>query len=87
MNYKYIFTLVGFTSFLTFVSAQTTKNPKLDSLIHKRVFHYDNKGFSGAGWDSLKSEISKAQIVMIGEQHVEAEIPVFTMKVAEVFKP
>lgn len=69
------------------ILAQTVKYPKFDSLVHKRVFHYDTKGFNGEGWDSLRAEINKAQIVLIGEQHGEAEIPVFTMNVADVFKP
>jgi hypothetical protein len=87
MKYTLNCSLLGFSAFLSPAFSQTSTNPKLDSLIHKRVFHYDTKGFSGAGWDSLKAEISKAQIVLIGEQHGEAEIPIFTMKVAEIFKP
>lgn len=87
MKYSFISLLLGFSALVRPAFSQNSTNTKLDSLIHKEVFHYDTKGFRGEGWDSLKSAISKAQIVLIGEQHGEAEIPVFTMKVAEVFKP
>jgi len=58
-----------------------------DSLAHKIVFKLNNTTFSGAGWDLLTTEINKAQFVLIGEQHGEAEVPLFTGKVAEILKP
>jgi erythromycin esterase-like protein len=87
MDYKFLRAFFFFSVCVISVSAQNTSNPKLDSLIHKRLFYYETKGFKGEGWDSLKAEIKKAQVILIGEQHGEAEIPVFTMKLAEVFKP
>jgi len=58
-----------------------------DSLVHKNVFKLRNGNFEGLGWNLLKEEIEKVQFVLIGEQHGEAEIPMFTGKVADVLKP
>ncbi|WP_316803036.1 hypothetical protein [Pedobacter nototheniae] len=59
----------------------------LNSLINKKSFTYNKDVFNGVGWELLKNEIEKVQFVMIGEQHGEAEIPVFTEKIATLFKP
>ncbi|MES2060800.1 MAG: hypothetical protein V4456_02695 [Bacteroidota bacterium] len=74
-------------SILSLTSFAQSASVQLDSLIHKKVFHYNNNHFEGEGWNVLLTEINKAQIVLLGEQHGEAEIPVFTIKVAEVLKP
>jgi hypothetical protein len=58
-----------------------------DSLVHKNVFKVIDGDFTGKGWNLLVDEINKAQFVLIGEQHGEAEIPFFTGKVAEILKP
>ncbi|AWG26364.1 hypothetical protein FK004_14575 [Flavobacterium kingsejongi] len=68
-------------------TAQSVQDPDLKSMIHKSAFSYSNGEYSGKGWDLLKAEIAKSQFVMIGEQHGEAEIPVFAGKVAQVFQP
>lgn len=82
----------AFTSFLFcfsyfFSAAQSTESLKLDSIIHKKIFHLNNGHFSGEGWEILKSEVKKAQIVLIGEDHGYAEVPVFTANIADAFKP
>eukprot|EP01133_Synstelium_polycarpum_P002688 gene2688-3107_t len=59
----------------------------LDSLVKKKVFLLTNGNFNGPGWDMLRDEIKKVQFVMIGEQHGMAEIPYFTGKIADDFKP
>ena len=58
-----------------------------DSLAHKTVFTFNGKGFTGKGWEVLKQEIQKSHFVLIGEQHGEAEVPLFTDMVSEVLKP
>lgn len=58
-----------------------------DSLAKKNVFMLGSAGFTGKGWDLLTDEIKKVQFVLIGEQHGEAEIPLFTGKIADVLKP
>lgn len=82
LTFSLLFSAITLTSL-----AQSTSNIQLDSLIHKKVFYYNNNHFEGEGWNALRAEINKAQVVLIGEQHGEAEIPIFTMKVAEVLKP
>lgn len=67
--------------------AQTPANPKLDSLIHKNAFYYKDGTFKGEGWEFLKKEIQQSQIIVIGEQHGIAEIPMFCGKVAEIQQP
>lgn len=60
---------------------------KLDSMMRKQLFKFHNGVFEGPGWDFLLKEIKNTQFLSIGEQHGEAEIPMFTGKLAEVFKP
>jgi len=87
MNPKTILTFIlsGILGYSAF--AQTPTNPKLDSLIHKNAFYYKNGNFNGEGWEFLKKEILKSQIIVIGEQHGIAEIPIFCGKVAEIQQP
>jgi hypothetical protein len=66
---------------------QSTDSLKLDSMIHKNLFRLDQGQFSGNGWEQLKKEVEKAQIVLIGEDHGFAEPPVFTEQLAAIFKP
>lgn len=68
-------------------SLKQTDSSLLDSLIKTKVFKYNNKGFTGAGWDYIKEELKKSQMVMIGEQHGMAEVPLFTGLVSDEFKP
>lgn len=56
-------------------------------MIHKNLFRLDRGQFSGSGWEMLKKEVEKAQIVLIGEDHGFAEPPVFTARLADIFKP
>jgi erythromycin esterase-like protein len=69
------------------LTAGPSDSLKLDSLIKKQVFKFEKGNFEGQGWDFLQKEIANTQFLMIGEQHGEAEIPVFTTKIAEIFKP
>lgn len=69
------------------IHAQSKDSAALNNLIKKNIFRYNDTAFTGPGWDILEKEIRKVQFVMIGEQHGEAEIPMFTGKVAEIFKP
>lgn len=87
MNTKNIFFLIlsGITGYSGL--AQKSNNPQLDSLIHKNTFFYKNGAFEGKGWELLKKEIKASHIVVIGEQHGIAEIPIFCEKVAEVLHP
>lgn len=56
-----------------------------------RKYQYDlvqnGNQFSGAGWDKLRQDIEKSQVVLVGEDHGMAQIPGFTQAVAEVLKP
>ncbi|WP_146186527.1 hypothetical protein [Pedobacter sp. HMWF019] len=67
--------------------AQSKDSVSLSSLIKKNSFALRDGNFQGTGWDILQKEAEKVQFLMIGEQHGEAEIPVFTEKIADVFKP
>lgn len=64
-----------------------------DSILNRQVKknHFKmeraNGQFSGAGWDSLQRAMTKAQFVLLGEQHGLAEVPIFTGALAQVFKP
>lgn len=60
---------------------------KLNNLTNKNAFTYKNSSFQGSGWDSLMQEVKMAHFIMLGEEHGEAEIPVFTTKLALEFKP
>lgn len=83
-----LFFVTSVFSFLTFNStAQSKDSITISSLIKKKPFNYKNGNFQGEGWDMLQKEIEKVQFLMIGEQHGEAEIPVFTGKIASFFKP
>lgn len=64
-----------------------TDSLKLDSFIKKNVFKFTDGKYQGGGWDFLLKEIHQTQFVLIGEQHGEAEIPVFTAKIAQEFRP
>ncbi|TGE04229.1 hypothetical protein [Hymenobacter fodinae] len=61
----------------------------LTRLVHK--YQYDliqaNGQFSGAGWQKLQQDIQQSQLVLVGEDHGMAQIPVFTTAVAQVLKP
>lgn len=61
----------------------------LTRLTHKYQFALEQKGtqFSGAGWDKLRQDIEKSQVVLLGEDHGMAQIPQFTQAVAQVLKP
>ncbi|RSK43876.1 hypothetical protein [Hymenobacter rigui] len=61
----------------------------LTRLTHKYQFALEQKGtqFSGAGWDKLRQDIEKSQVVLVGEDHGMAQIPQFTQAVAQVLKP
>ncbi|MBC6699476.1 hypothetical protein [Hymenobacter sp. BT190] len=61
----------------------------LTRLTRKYQFALEQKGtrFSGAGWDKLREDIEKSQVVLVGEDHGMAQIPGFTQAVAEVLKP
>lgn len=75
---------------LTFSNQKSIRNPdslKLDSLIKKTSFRFNQNRFEGKGWDMLLKEMEKVQFVMIGEEHGEAEIPLFVTHIAKVFKP
>ncbi|SHF33344.1 hypothetical protein [Pedobacter caeni] len=82
LSFPFLFSFFAISS-----QAQTKDSLSLNSLIKKNTFNYNNGEFKGPGWDILKKEIQKVQFLMIGEQHGEAEIPVFTGKVAEILKP
>ncbi|MBG8553547.1 hypothetical protein [Hymenobacter guriensis] len=58
-------------------------------LLHKHQFALTQSGtqFSGAGWDKLRQDIQKSQLVLLGEDHGMAQIPAFATAVAEVLKP
>jgi hypothetical protein len=64
-----------------------TDSVLLDSLIKMKLFKYTNNKFVGAGWDYIKEELKKSQMVMIGEQHGMEEVPLFTGLVSDEFKP
>lgn len=92
------FTLLLLFIFGSFsLKAQNTPTPShslvavdtltFDSLAKKNVFKLNNAGFTGNGWDLLTAEIEKVQFVLIGEQHGEAQVPLFTGKVADILKP
>ena len=61
----------------------------LTRLTHKYQYEMGQKGaqFSGPGWDKLRQDIEKSQIVLVGEDHGMAQIPGFTQAVAQVLKP
>lgn len=69
------------------LSSGPSDSLKLDSLIRKQAFKFEKGNFEGPGWEFLQKEIATTQFLMIGEQHGEAEIPVFTTRIAEIFKP
>lgn len=69
------------------ITAGPSDSLKLDSLIKKQAFKLEKGNFGGQGWDFLQKEIAATQFLMIGEQHGEAEIPVFVTRIAEIFKP
>jgi hypothetical protein len=43
--------------------------------------------FSGAGWDRLRADMLKSQLVLVGEDHGTAQIPALTAALAREFKP
>lgn len=73
--------------FYLFTSAQSADTLKLENIVQKKIFHLSNGRFSGEGWEALMAEVKKAQIVLIGEDHGFAEVPVFTAAISDVFKP
>lgn len=56
-------------------------------LIKSYPMKYENKSFSGPGWDVLQKEILKSQFVLIGEGHGHVEIPYLTKEVSKILKP
>ena len=47
----------------------------------------DNQQFSGLGWDKLQKASQASQVVLIGEDHGLAQIPVLTAALAQLIKP
>lgn len=47
----------------------------------------DNQQFSGLGWDKLQKASQASQVVLIGEDHGIAQIPVLTAALAHHIKP
>jgi hypothetical protein len=43
--------------------------------------------FSGPGWDKLQQDIRQSQLVLLGEDHGTAQIPVFATALARELKP
>ncbi|QIX63277.1 hypothetical protein HER32_19700 [Hymenobacter sp. BT18] len=42
---------------------------------------------SGSGWEKLRQDIEKSTLVLVGEGHGMAQVPLFTQAVAQVLKP
>ncbi|TGD80519.1 hypothetical protein [Hymenobacter wooponensis] len=61
----------------------------LTRLVHKYQYGLTqtNGQFSGTGWEKLQQDIRQSQLVLVGEDHGMAQIPVFTTAVAQVLKP
>jgi hypothetical protein len=83
-----ILLLTPLFSVLTFLStlAQDSILTRYVKRYHFKMERADHQ-FSGAGWDSLQRAMTKAQFVLVGEQHGLAEVPVFTGALALVFNP
>ncbi|MFD2784459.1 hypothetical protein [Hymenobacter rubripertinctus] len=61
----------------------------LTRLVHNYQYNLVQNGtqFSGPGWEKLRQDIQKSTLVLVGEDHGMAQIPVFTQAVAQVLKP
>lgn len=46
-----------------------------------------NTQFSGPGWDKLQQDVRQSQLVLLGEDHGTAQIPVFATALARELKP
>lgn len=71
------------------VGSSFAQDSTLTRLIRQNQYPLVQNGtqFSGTGWAKLQQEILKSQLVLIGEDHGLAEIPIFTRAVAQEFKP
>jgi len=49
-------------------------------------FNFNEKGFSGDGWDYIQEEVRECSNVLIGEDHFSNEIPYFTKAVFDTKK-
>ncbi|RSK41169.1 hypothetical protein [Hymenobacter perfusus] len=69
--------------------AQAPADTTFQRLLRKYQFPLTQAGtqFSGPGWEKLRQDIEKSQVVLVGEDHGMAQIPGFTQAVAQVLKP
>jgi hypothetical protein len=79
--------VVVLTSLLA--NAQNTAEYNQDSLLtsiaqkNLSTFIVNNDVFSGNGWDTLVAKIKASNFVLIGEQHLTNEIPLFVKSITE----
>jgi hypothetical protein len=79
--------VVVLTSLLA--NAQNTAEYNQDSLLtsiaqkNLSTFIVNNNVFSGNGWDTLVAKIKASNFVLIGEQHLTNEIPLFVKSITE----
>jgi hypothetical protein len=70
-------------------NAQNTAEYNQDSLLtsiaqkNLSTFIVNNNVFSGNGWDTLVAKIKASNFVLIGEQHLTNEIPLFVKSITE----
>lgn len=78
---------------LWFACLGTVKALAQDSTLTRfiRKNHYSlaltGTQLTGVGWEKLQESIRKSQVVLVGESHGIAQIPLFTAAVAQVLKP
>ncbi len=92
---EYLRRLAGL-SLLALVASQPAPAQELvaDSTLLARLLHENHlsftpagQDFTGAGWDKLRSEVSRSQFVLVGEMHGTTQIPQFTAALAQVLRP
>lgn len=84
-------TALAFFAALLLSASTSTFAQSADSALYKMIkpipLTFENQQFSGEGWNTLQTEITKSQFVLVGEMHGMSEIATFTKEVAKELKP
>ncbi|WP_426491835.1 hypothetical protein [Hymenobacter sp. 102] len=69
--------------------AQAPADTAFQRLVRANQFTLTQSGtqFGGPGWEKLQRDIRQSAVVLLGEDHGMAQIPVFAQAVAEVMQP
>lgn len=90
-KYALLFASIG--ALLRPPSSATAQGVQPDTLFTRLLrqgtypLQVDKQQFSGPGWDKLQKASQASQVVLIGEDHGIAQIPVLTAALAQLIKP